>query len=419
MINHIIMKLLSILLLSIALLSISCNKGTSDNNDKPSTPNITNGQYVIILSLDGFRHDYTELSATPNFDKVASMGVKSSIKASFPTKTFPNHYTIATGLYPDHHGIVNNSFWDPIRKVTYKISDRSKVEDGYFYGGEPIWVTAEKQGIKSASFFWVGSEAPIKGYRPSIWKTYDHHFPFYQRADSVIAWLQLPQNKRPHLITWYLSQPDSYGHKFGPNSQQIKDTIMGLDKILGYFMDKLANLDIADSVNFIITADHGMQEITHQKSLAIMDYLNPDWIYSPKGGNPTYNIWAKEGFKDSVENALSNIPHLKLYTKSNIPSRLHYMTNERCGDFVLTADSSWALFFDNIPNFTTAGTHGYDNNISSMDAIFYAYGPAFKKNYSHPRFNNVDIYNIMCKILKLDAAQNDGDFDNVKGMLKN
>ena len=413
------MKLLSIIIISFILLSVACNKDSSENNDNPDVPQSQNDQYVIILSLDGFRYDYTDKAATPNFDKIESMGVKSRIKSSFPTKTFPNHYTIATGLYPDHHGIVNNSFFDPTRQVMYKISDRDKVEDGYFYGGEPIWVTAEKQGVKSASFFWVGSEAEIKGFRPSIWKRYDHYFPFYQRADSVIAWLQLPEEKRPHLITWYLSQPDSYGHKYGPNSQQIADTIVGLDKILGYFMDKLEKLDIADNVNFIITSDHGMQEITHQKSVVLMDYLNPDWQYYPAGGNPTYSIWAKTGFKDSIENALSNIPHLNLYTKANIPARLNYMTNERCGDFVVTTDSSWALFVDNVPNFSVGGTHGYDNDISSMDAIFYAYGPAFKNNYVHPRFNNVDIYNIMCDILKLDAAANDGNFENVKGMLKN
>ncbi len=408
-------KLFSILVV-FAIIMFSCNKNTNKKED--DKPIVTDIPYVVMLSMDGFRWDYTDKTSTPNFDRIEQMGVKSRIQASFPTKTFPNHYSIATGLYPDHHGIVNNTFWDPQRGVLYKISDRSKVEDGYFYGGEPIWVTAEKQNIRSASYFWVGSEAKIDGYRPSIWKRYDHYFPFYQRADSVIAWLQLPENKRPHIITWYVSQPDSYGHKYGPYSQQIKDTVAGLDKLLGYFMDKLASLDISKNVNVIITSDHGMEEIKHERSISLSDYVKPYWVNGMNGGDPTYNIWTKSNYKDSVRIALSNVAHIHLYDKDNIPSRLHYMTNERCGDFVATADSGWALFSGNIPNFTIGGTHGYDNSISSMDAIFYAYGPAFKVNYKQAKFRNVDIYNLICHILKLEPAANDGDFEKVKTMLK-
>ena len=408
-------KLFTLLLLALLVFS-ACNKNTEKKED--DKPVVTDIPYVVMLSMDGFRWDYTDKTSTPSFDRIEQIGVKSRIQASFPTKTFPNHYSIATGLYPDNHGIVNNTFWDPQRGVLYKISDRSKVEDGYFYGGEPIWVTAEKQDVRSASFFWVGSEAEIGGYRPSIWKRYNHYFPFYQRADSVIAWLQLPKEKRPHLITWYLSQPDSYGHKYGPESQQIADTIQGLDRILGYFMDELAKLDIAKDVNVIVTSDHGMQEIRHEKSISLSDYVKSSWVNGMNGGNPTYNIWVKDGFKDSVRIALSNVPHLHLYDKNNIPSRMHYMTNERCGDFVATADSSWALYSGNIPNFTVGGTHGYDNGISTMDAMFYAYGPAFKEHYSQDKFRNIDIYELICNILKLEPATNDGDFEKVKTMLK-
>lgn len=406
-----------IIIIGILLLSWSCNKA---NKEKPETkPAVTNIPYVVMLSLDGFRWNYPDRANTPNLDKIAGKGIRSEMKASFPTKTFPNHYTIATGLYPDHHGIVNNTFWDPQRGVLYKISDRSKVQDGYFYGGEPIWVTAEKQNVRSASFFWVGSEAKIKGYYPSIWKTYQHNFPFYQRADSVIAWLQLPKEKRPHLITWYLSEPDGTGHHYGPESQQITDTVQGLDKIVGYFLDKLEQLDIADEVNVIIVSDHGMQEISNQRVIKLQDYIKPQWMAGANGGNPVYNIWAKTGFKDSIANALANIPHIKYYTSATIPARLHYMGNERCGDFVAEADSSWSLFNSYVPNFTTAGTHGYDNANQNMNAIFYAYGPNFKTQSSaNAKLNNVDIYNIICKILKLEAANNDGDINRIDDFVK-
>ena len=411
------MKLLSIIFITSTLLFASCHK--KNETPKDEKPAKTDIPYVVMLSLDGFRWNYAERTNTPALDKIEQKGIRAEMTASFPTKTFPNHYSIATGLYPDHHGIVNNTFWDPQRGVLYKISDRSKVQDGYFYGGEPIWVTAEKQDVRSASFFWVGSEAKIGGYYPSIWKTYDHNFPFYQRADSVIAWLQLPEEKRPHLITWYLSEPDGSGHHFGPESQQITDTIHGLDQILGYFLDQLEQLDIANEVNIIVVSDHGMQEISNQRVIRLQDYVKKSWMAGANGGNPVYNIWAKNGFKDSIANALANVPHLSLYTKDNVPPRLHYMTHERCGDFVAVADSSWSLFNSYVPTFTTGGTHGYDNANRNMNAIFYAYGPNFKsQNTSNNTLDNVDIYNMICEILDLKAAANDGDDSRVNDFVK-
>jgi len=411
------MKALSLFTLLFIIVFSSCNKKTDQVIKEEPTK--TGLPYVVILSLDGFRWNYADRSNTPNLDKIAQKGIRAEMTASFPTKTFPNHYSIATGLYPDHHGIVNNTFWDPQRSVLYKMSDRSKVQDGYFYGGEPFWVTAEKQNVRSASFFWIGSEAKIGGYYPSIWKTYDHNFPFYQRADSVIAWLQLPEEKRPHLITWYLSEPDGSGHHFGPESQQVTDTIQGLDQILGYFLDKLEQLEIADEVNIIVVSDHGMQEISSTKTIKLSNYIKSKWLAGANGGNPVYNIWAKNGFKDSIANALANVPHLNLYTKDNVPARLHYMTHERCGDFVAVADSSWSLFNSYVPNFTTGGTHGYDNANRNMNAIFYAYGPDFKsQNTTNTTLDNVDIYNMICKILDLKAAANDGDASRVNDFVK-
>jgi len=411
------MKFLSIILITFTLIFTSCHK--KDESPKDELPVKTDIPYVVMLSLDGFRWNYAERTNTPALDKIEQKGIRAEMTASFPTKTFPNHYSIATGLYPDHHGIVNNTFWDPQRGVLYKISDRTKVQDGYFYGGEPIWVTAEKQDVRSASFFWVGSEAKIGGYYPSIWKTYDHNFPFYQRADSVIAWLQLPEEKRPHFITWYLSEPDGSGHHFGPESQQVTDTIRGLDQILGYFLDQLEQLDIANEVNVIVVSDHGMQEINSSKIIRLQDYIKSYWIAGANGGNPVYNIWAKQGFKDSIANALANVPHLSLYTKDNVPPRLHYMSHERCGDFVAVADSSWSLFNSYVPNFTTGGTHGYDNANRNMNAIFYAYGPNFKsQSTSNSTLNNVDIYNMICEILDLKAAANDGDAIRVNDFVK-
>ena len=209
---------------------------------------------VIMISFDGFRWDYPDMIKLPTFDSIAGTGVKaSSLKPSFPSITFPNHYTMATGLYPDHHGIVANSFYDPVSKKHYSIGNRKAVEDGSFYGGEPIWVTAEKQGIRTASFFWVGSEAPIMDIQPSFWKKYDEKTPFIQRVDTIMAWLSLPEEQRPRLILFYYHEPDATGHHSGPESEEIKTVLTDLDLKLQYFIRKLKTLPGFQNINLIIT----------------------------------------------------------------------------------------------------------------------------------------------------------------------
>lgn len=345
--------------------------------------------YVVMLSLDGFRWDYTDKVPTPNLDYIAKNGVKaSSMQPSFPSKTFPNHYTIATGLYPDHHGIVQNSFYDPEMDAYYSIDNRTAVENGDFYGGEPIWVTAEKQGVKSASYFWVGSEAPVQGIYPSIWKRYDHHFPFEARIDSVIAWLQLPEKRRPHLITWYIHEPDGWGHIYGPDNEELKPKIIYLDSLVGIFINKIDQLPNKDQINIIITSDHGMGMISKDRVVYLDDYINPVWMDTLLGNNPTYMFAPKEGYIDSVYFALKKSGHLQVWKKSEIPEHLHYGKHSRVMEIVAAADSSWSIVLrkdlENDDYF--GGTHGYDPGNKDMHAIFYACGPAFKKGYVHPTF---------------------------------
>ncbi len=346
------------------------------------------------------------------------MGIKAeSLQPSFPSKTFPNHYTIATGLYPDHHGIVLNTFYDPETDRYYAIKDRKAVEDGTFYGGEPIWNTAEKQGIKAGTFFWVGSEADIEGMLPSYTKKYDHNFPFEQRIDSVISWLQLPDALRPHLILWYMHEPDSKGHKYGPDSEEMKKEIVYLDSLVGVFMAKVEKLPIADKINVIVTSDHGMGNISDERKVVLSQSVNMDWIEIIQGYNPAYIIKAKEGYIDSLYLQLKQTPHITTWKSGELPERLHYGTNPRTLDIVVVADSSWSIV-EKDKKRVGNGTHGYDNANKDMHAIFYAYGPAFKKGYSTPAFINVDIYPLIAHIMGLKPAKNDGKFDDVKGMLR-
>ncbi len=402
-------RFLHILLSTLILLSACQTPNINEQNDE---------KYLIVLSMDGFRWDYPDRAKTPNLDYIALHGVRGKVQPSFPTKTFPNHYTMATGLYPDHHGIVANEFWDDSLKQFYRISDRKSVKNPAFYQGEPIWVSAEKQGVKSATLFWVGSETPIEGIYASYWKNYRHNMPFKDRIDTVIAWLQLPANKRPHLIMWYLHEPDASGHHTGPQSKQTLKKIEYLDSLIGVFLQKLQNTKVASKVDFVITSDHGMGSISPGKSIFLEDYIDSNDVAIITGANPVYNIKVKKGKLEKVYQKLQ-IPHLKCWKSGSLPKRLHYGNNPRDLDLVLVADSAWSIYKNRESQISARGTHGYDNANSDMFAIFYAIGPSFKQNYQQELFSNTDLYSLFAHILNIKLAKTDGDFSKVKEMLKN
>ena len=371
--------------------------------------------YVLLVSLDGFRWDYCKIYNTPNLNRLAQQGVKAErLISSFPTVTFPNHYSIATGLYPDHHGLINNSFPAPDLGLFYRMGDRTAVENSAFYGGEPVWETAEIQGARSASFYWVGSEAR----HPSYWKKYDESVTYEARIDTVIKWLGYPPEKRPELVTLYFDEPDATGHKFGPVSPQTKRVVERLDSLMGVLRTKLSMLPEARKINLIIVSDHGMEAISHERYINIKSLVPERMIASISGGNPVYLINPSAGKKDSILYLLNKSKGLKAWSKSDLPSRWHYGTNPRIPEIVVVADSSWSIGTRPDGSSLRGGAHGYDNRNSDMYAIFYAAGPSFKKNYKLKELNNVDIYNLICKILNITPAKNDGDPAHIKGMLR-
>jgi len=285
--------------------------------------------YVLLISLDGFRWDYPNMYNTPNIDAFGRSGVRAqSLISCYPSKTFPNHYSIATGLHPDHHGIVNNSFYDSDLGY-YRLGDRMSVENGKFYGGEPIWVTAEKQGIKTASFYWVGSEAPIQGIQPTYWKRYDQKISFVQRVDTVIKWFTLPIEKRPQLVTFYYHEPDWVSHDFGPVSPQTQKVVEQLDSLIGYFLNRLAELPIAGNLNIIILSDHGMTAISSARVVNLSEYFSKDIFKYISGGNPVYTLQPKPEHYREVLAKLKSIPHLKVWERNKIPKRYIYGNNPR------------------------------------------------------------------------------------------
>ncbi len=370
--------------------------------------------------MDGFRWDYTTMTETPNFDRLAAEGVKAaSLKPAFPSKTFPNHYTMVTGLYPDHHGIVQNNFYDPELDRKFTVGNRKAVQDSIFWGGEPIWETAEKQGVKSASYFWVGSETNAY-YQPGIRKLYEHNFPFEQRIDSVISWLRLPTKERPHLILFYFHEPDGVGHEYGPESAKTLTEVRYLDSLLGVFLDKLEQVEVDQNikVNFITTSDHGMGFIPAGQTILLDTFIDMNRIDKVHGGNPMYLLQPDGDYLEDCLAVLDSTPHLKAWKKQNLPASYHYGSNNRILDLVVEAERGWGLGFSGRRQGYSLGTHGYDPENTDMHGIFYARGPAFKTGYTHHTFQNVCLYPLIAEILGIKPAQTDGDLNQVIPMLK-
>lgn len=375
--------------------------------------------YVVLVSFDSFRWDYNKIYNTPNLDRMAHEGVKADwLVPSFPTKTFPNHYSIITGLYPDNHGLIDNSFPAPDLGLFFRISDRAVVENPAFYGGEPVWVTAEKQGVRSASFFWVGSEIPIEGKHPTYWKKYDEKVTYKARIDTVIKWLAYTPDKRPEFVSLYFDEPDLSSHDFGPISSETGRLVTYLDSIVGVIRVKLSSLPHAKRINLIVLSDHGMGPVSPERYINLREVVPDRMIASVSGGNPVYMINPAEGKADSVLYLISLVKGIKAWRKSELPTRLHYGTNQRIPEIVVIADSSWSLGTRSDRSSIKGGAHGYDNANSDMFSIFYAAGPAFKKGYEIKKLNNVDIYNLICKILDINPARNDGDPEHIEGMLR-
>jgi len=375
--------------------------------------------YVVLVSLDAFRWDYDSIYTTPNLKKIAEEGVMAKrLVSSFPTNTFPNHYSIATGLYPAHHGIVNNTFFAPDLGRLYRIGDRSAVENPDFYYGEPIWNTAQKQGALAASFYWVGSEAPVGGIHPYYWKKYDESISYNARIDTVVKWLSYPPAKRPELVTLYFDEPDATGHDYGPVSPETGEVVSLLDSLLGTLREKLSSLPHRDRINLIVLSDHGMSEVSSDRYINLRDIVPARMIKNTYGGNPVVFIEPAEGKKDSVLLLINRTKGVKAWAKETLPERWNYGKSERISAIVAVADSSWYLATRPLTGKFRGGAHGYDNRNPDMYGIFYAAGPAFKRGVIVTELDNVDIYNLICKILNLKPAPNDGKIEHILPLLK-
>ncbi len=380
--------------------------------------------YVLLVSFDAFRWDYLNRGITPNLDTLINKGVRAeSFQPAFPSKTFPNHLSIITGMYPENHGIIFNKFTNVNTREVYQLKDRAAVQNPKWYKGEAFWETAEKNGIITASFFWPGSELDNANRRPTYFKYYNQSVSYIARIDTVINWLQLPSAKRPHFITLYFHDTDFFGHKFGPNSPEINQSIKRLDSLAGYINNGLIRIGMKDSVNIIYLSDHGMTEISPERIINIEKILAGQ-KYKQGGAKTLAMITPREANKEIILSILrKNQNHFKVYERKEMPEYFHFSKNKNIAPILLVADLGWSIVnnaqLKQFINLGNKGNHGYDNFNIDMHGIFVASGPAFKKHYFTGTIRNIDVYPLLCKIFNIPPNPDiDGQLCKIEYILK-
>jgi predicted AlkP superfamily pyrophosphatase or phosphodiesterase len=378
---------------------------------------------VLLISFDGFRWDYMDKTPTPNLHRITAGGVRAEYTIpSFPSKTFPNHYSIVTGLHPEHHGIVANTMYDPQYKAMFRADDTKEVQNPRWWGGEPIWCTAEKQGQHAAVLFWPGSEVALGGVRPSFWRKYDISLSHALRVKQVADWLQMPDSTRPTLMCMYFHDADHAGHKHGPDSPEVLAAIVRLDSTVGNILRVLERCDSARNIHLIITSDHGMTPISTERLIFINDYLSPNDA-DIDDLSPVTAIRPRKGRMDAVYKKLLHAhPNMTVYRKKDIPERFHYQHNRRIPPIICIADDGWTItrrsWINNLAKIAQGGNHGFDNQLPNMRSFFVAQGNQLKQGFVAPPFANTNIYELLAHILRLKPAPNDGSLEAVRGMLR-
>lgn len=367
---------------------------------------------LLLVSIDGLRADALDRGITPNLQRIVDSGVRARwMTPSYPSLTFPNHYTLVTGLRPDHHGIIHNSM-DVAELGRFKLSDREAISQGAWWGGEPIWVSAEQAGVRTATWSWPGSEAAIKGIRPSQGHGYDESVAFETRADTVLGWLQQRGADAPRLATLYLENVDKAGHTYGPASVQYTQAITRADSVIGRLLDGLQAAGLSDTVNVVVVSDHGMAAVAPGHVVATEDMVDPALARNISTGQ-SVGFEPLAGKEAAAERALlGRHAHYQCWKKQDLPARWHYGSNPRIPPIVCQMDEGWdALTRERISRraHQDRGSHGYDNALPSMRAVFIARGPSFRQGEVIDAFDNVDLYPLLTRLLQVPAAPNDGN----------
>jgi len=359
--------------------------------------------YVLLISADGFRADFMDKYKAKNLRKLSDDGVSASyMQSCYPSLTFPNHYSIITGMYPAHHGLVDNSFYDSQRKESYEMGSKKTVADGSWYGGTPLWVLAEQKQMLSASFYWVASESNIQNILPTYYYNYNEKIDIDSRIQTVKNWFQLPENKRPHLVTFYFPEVDHEAHIFGPDSKQTEEAVHFVDSSIGKLVASIDSLRLP--VNFIFVSDHGMTNVDHEHTIPLPPSIDPLKFTIPRG-DALLHLYAKD--KNDIIPTYGGLKKeakdFDVYLAKDIPKRWHYGPKDdkfhRIGDLLLVPHLP-KVFGINRKS-TTMGKHGFDPTMEDMHATFLAWGPAFKPQTKIESFENVNVYPLITEILGL------------------
>lgn len=384
--------------------------------------------YVLLVSFDGFRHDYVERFNLPNFKRFIREGAAAEgLIPSFPSKTFPNHYTIVTGLYPGNHGLVDNGFYDPDQEKLYSMRNREVVTDSSFYGGIPLWQLAKQNGIKSASYFWVGSELKQENLHPDYFYEYNQSVPFDQRVDKIVEWLALPESERPRMITLYFSSPDFESHKYGPIAPETRAKVLEMDSLLGMMMNRIDSTKLP--VNMVLVSDHGMKELLD---------ITPTYIYLDElvktkgsikvvnGGTQAHLYAGSKAQSDSLAGALKKVAKdFTVVSRKDFPASWHY-NNPRSGDILVIADpGKYLVTGDKQAHIKdsnkggTFGVHGYDPaRVKDMYGIFYARGPRVKAGKKIATFQNIHVYPFIALMMDITLPPIDGNENVLRPILR-
>jgi hypothetical protein len=374
--------------------------------------------YVLVVSLDAFRHDYLDRYRIPVLERIATAGIRAeALLPPFPSKTFPSHYTIATGLYPGHHGIIANNFYDRASDRWFRVKDSVAIRDGRWYGGEPIWVAAEREGVKTAVYFWPGSEANVNGVRPTYWKRYRAAVPDSQRVDESVAWLRRPPAERPHLLLLYLSDVDDSTHRYGPETPHTAAAAAQLERALARLSDSVGSMPLRDSLDVIVVSDHGMADAPPSKVIPIQPLLVAAGIDTSRvrlGDNgPTMSMWF-DGDASLARRTLDaldrSLTHAKAYARGATPPSWHLDGNARGGDVIIAGELGYVLVKGASDVFLDVGTHGWDPSYPEMHGIVLAAGPHVRRAGRIPAFDNVHVFPFLAALLGLEhAPRTDGD----------
>lgn len=381
--------------------------------------------YVIMISTDGFRYDYAKKYNAENLLKLSNSGVQAkAMIPSYPSITFPNHWSLITGLYPSHHGLIDNFFYDYKRKETYAMSNKKNAEDGSWYGGIPLWGLAEKQGVVSASLMWVGSASDAGGMRPTYYYPYHEKFSPSEKVEKVVNWLKLPEDKRPHFISLYFPEVDGSGHHYGPDTKETENAVHLIDQAIGDLVQKINGLGLKD-INFVFVSDHGMIKVDGGTPLEIPALLFDKNRFDFYNSQTLLRVYVKN--PDEVKSVYKQLKAGKtddyeVYLDKKLPKYLHFASKDdkydRIGQILLMPKAP-KIFLEKGKK-TSVGKHGYNPRVvPEMKATFYAWGPEFKNNTVIDEFANINVYPLVAEVLGLKIDQPiDGKLKVLKGILK-